>query len=875
MKRIFLFSCFLFSILVSNAQIITTVAGTNSDSSLGGYNGDGIIAKSAKLYQPQGIALDRYGNIFLADQGNSRIRRIDAKTKIITTIAGNGNWGYSGDNSLAVNATLRGPTGVCLDGNGNIYIADTYNSRIRKVDVQTGVITTIAGNGLRGISGDDSLATKARLYRPNYIAVDKDGNVYFTDSLCVRMVNTQTGIIKTVAGTHLQGNLGDTLLAVNSHLNDPRGIAVDKSGNFYFADITCIKKVDGQTGVINTILNFINNSYCSGVFLDSADNLFITDMAGEVIRKYDTKSRTISIIAGTGKYGYLPVDSLTAIYADLNSPFDVAVDVSGNVYFSDNYDILEIIHNPICDHFHLKPITVLDPSTLKSCDGSIVMSLNGGNGPYRFIFNSKDTVNNSTASFGNLCAAVYNISVSDSNGCATDTSITLAPIYNCVNSTLKVGVSKYAVPTNKLCNGKLSASAIGGRAPYTYHWSDGFKGAQDSTLCALKSYTVTAIDSIGCAATAQFTTGNDSITLPCKGFSVNITAPNQLSGCFGSATANVVAGTAPYLYSWSNYYNTSSIDNICPGMYSVQVYDSNFCYTTASINIAADTTFSPTPLSLYINTSFASTPSTCNGVAVASADGGVPPYKFSFSNKNSYLNYDSLLCSGVYQVTVSDKKGAQATMSFVISNPMNSFGDSTTQYTDSFAIATPNASAATNCLVNYPTVDSVAIINYQMIGAGHDSVLITWAIFSGQTYTPIGMKYAIGKSGVYDFVLQIYCGPTITAKMNANVVNGYLTAHEKYYINTSATGITSTGPSGNASSIYPVPFTSNLTVRFGNPDRYNITIMDLTGKTVINPIMNNTNPECMINLTNLEAGVYMVKVQSSKGGVEFFKVIKN
>ena len=376
-------------------------------------------------------------------------------------------------------------------------------------------------------------------------------------------------------------------------------------------------------------------------------------------------------------------------------------------------------------------------------------------------------------------------------------------------------------------------------------------------------------------ATTQFTTGKDSVTLPCLGFSVNIGSQKMLSSCYGTATANIIGGTAPYLYSWSNYYNTPSIDGICPGLYFVQVIDANGCITTASTNIAPDTTSTPSPLSVYVNTSYASTPSTCNGVAVASAEGGISPYKYAFSNKNSYLNYDSLLCSGVYQVTVTDKKGIQATMTFVISNPMNSFGDSTTQYTDSFAIATPNASAATNCFINYPTVDSVAIINYQMIGAGHDSVLITWAIFSGQTYTPIGMKYAIGKSGVYDFVLQIYCGPTITAKMNANVVNGYLTAHEKYYINTSATGITSISPSGNASSIYPVPFTSNLTVRFGNPDRYNVTIMDLTGKTVINPIMNNTNPECMINLTNLEAGVYMVKVQSSKGGVEFFKAIKN
>ena len=887
MKRIFLFSCFLFSILVSNAQIITTVAGNGSY----GFSGDNGPAIAAAMNDPIAVAVDKFGNIFIADTYNSRVRRIDANTKIISTVAGNGNFGFSGDGGLAINAELYNPLGLAIDFDGNLYISDSYNNRIRKVDLNTGLISTLVGTGVGNFSGDGGNAIHANISNPIGLAFDDQNRLYIVDegNSRIRRVDLVDSVITTIAGGGI-GNFTDGVLASLATLNRPYYISIDSIGNYYFTDddSRLVKYVNVKTGLMYTLIGngrggrtnldslAIHTSLDgpTGIVCDKKSNLFFSD--SDFVYKYSINTKALEVIAGNSNYTFSG-DGFLATHASIVNPVGLAIDYSGNLFIADvgHNRIREIIHNPICDQFHIKPVTVLDPTLIDSCNGAIGLSLVGGNAPYQFVISPNDTIRGSVANLTKLCSGQYNVVLTDSNGCMADTSITLAPIYSCVNSTLKVGVSKYSVPTNKLCNGRLSATGTGGKKPFQYHWSDGFAGAVDTTLCALKTYTVSVVDSIGCVATTQFTTGKDSVTLPCLGFSVNIGSQKMLSSCYGTATANIIGGTAPYLYSWSNYYNTPSIDGICPGLYFVQVIDANGCITTASTNIAPDTTSTPSPLSVYVNTSYASTPSTCNGVAVASAEGGISPYKYAFSNKNSYLNYDSLLCSGVYQVTVTDKKGIQATMTFVISNPMNSFGDSTTQYTDSFAIATPNASAATNCFINYPTVDSVAIINYQMIGAGHDSVLITWAIFSGQTYTPIGMKYAIGKSGVYDFVLQIYCGPTITAKMNANVVNGYLTAHEKYYINTSATGITSISPSGNASSIYPVPFTSNLTVRFGNPDRYNVTIMDLTGKTVINPIMNNTNPECMINLTNLEAGVYMVKVQSSKGGVEFFKAIKN
>src|SRR5665213_232323 len=158
---------FLFIYNQLSAQIITTVAG---DSILG-YNGDTILATSAELNDPMGVTVDASGNIYIAEYGN-RIRKVTVSTGIITTIAGNGNNGFSGDNGLAVNAKLNHPYGMALDNSGNLYIADRFNNRIRKVNFGTGIITTIAGDSIQGYNSDGILATAAELYWPTGVVVD-------------------------------------------------------------------------------------------------------------------------------------------------------------------------------------------------------------------------------------------------------------------------------------------------------------------------------------------------------------------------------------------------------------------------------------------------------------------------------------------------------------------------------------------------------------------------------------------------------------------------------------------------------------------------------------------------------------------------------
>jgi sugar lactone lactonase YvrE len=273
---------------------IVTVAGS------GGINffGDNDLATKAGLPFPTNIAVDNNGNIFIAD-GSGRIRRVDAPTGIITTSAGNGSLFFSGDNGLAILAGMDAQ-GVAVDSNGNIFIADTFNNRIRRVDAITNNITTFAGNGNIGAAGDAGPATNASLFSPSSIALDMVGNLFIADTANHRIRRvTPNGIITTVAGNGAAGFSGDNGVAVAASLNNPLGVTIDRAGNMFIADTfnNRIRRVS-PNGIITTVAgdgtplfggdgNLATRSGLngpSGVAVDSTGNLLIVDSRNQTIR---------------------------------------------------------------------------------------------------------------------------------------------------------------------------------------------------------------------------------------------------------------------------------------------------------------------------------------------------------------------------------------------------------------------------------------------------------------------------------------------------------------------------------------------------------------------------------------------------------------
>lgn len=327
---------------------ITTVAGTGTS----GYSGDGGAATGAQLSIPCGVAVDASGNLYIGDENNSRIRLV-AAGGTISTVAGNGTAGYAGDGSAATSAELNHPCGVAVDGSGNVYIADAANQVIRK-RATGGTITTVAGTSVAGYAGDGGAATSAQLNTPLGVALDSAGNLYIADTgnNVVRRVATN-GTITTVAGNGFGGLSGDGGAATSAQLRGPQAVAVDGVGNLYIADTLnhVVRKVaaDGTiTRVAGTGTYGYSGdggratqamlNYPKGLVADGAGNLYVADSFNSRIRMV-TANGMITTVAGNGKFGNRG-DGGPAASAQLNSPSGVTLDAAGNLYVADSQNNL-------------------------------------------------------------------------------------------------------------------------------------------------------------------------------------------------------------------------------------------------------------------------------------------------------------------------------------------------------------------------------------------------------------------------------------------------------------------------------------------------------------------------------------------------------
>jgi sugar lactone lactonase YvrE len=314
--------------VTASTGIITTVAGCcESTGGNQGYAGDGgaATASGVELNDPNGVAVDSSGNIYIADRGNDVIRIVSAATGVISTVAGccepTGMAGYSGDGGPATSAELTTPTGVAVDSTGNFYIADFGNSVIRKVTISTGIITTVAGNGTEGYTGDGGQATSAELHNPTGIALDSGGNLYIVDSAnnVVRKVTVATGIITTLAGDGSAGYSGDGGPATAAEMNAPFGLALDSAGNVYVADYanTVIREVmvPSTNATTTTVTSSVNPSNLgesvtftatvsggtspTGIISFTADGSTITGCGSVTLTSSQAQCTTSSLPAGS------------------------------------------------------------------------------------------------------------------------------------------------------------------------------------------------------------------------------------------------------------------------------------------------------------------------------------------------------------------------------------------------------------------------------------------------------------------------------------------------------------------------------------------------------------------------------------------------
>jgi hypothetical protein len=331
---------------------IDTVAGSGpAYPNPGAFGGDGGPATAARLWYPVGLATDTAGNVFIADVSNVRIRRVDAATQFISTVAGNGTVGFSGDGGAATSAALNYPIGVLVDGSGNLYIGDSFNHRVRRVAAATGFISTFAGNGVNSSTGDGGPATSAAVPFPSAMALEPSGSLLIVTwgANRIRRVNLATNVITTAAGNNDWA--GDGGPGTGAILEYAYHLAASAAGDVYVADQenNRVRRYRPSTGVVTTVAGssytdqfggdggpatsaFLNTP--RGVALDGAGNLFIADFLNHRVRRVDAATGVITTVAGNGTAGF-GGDGGPATSANLNGPNGVALDGAGNLFIAD------------------------------------------------------------------------------------------------------------------------------------------------------------------------------------------------------------------------------------------------------------------------------------------------------------------------------------------------------------------------------------------------------------------------------------------------------------------------------------------------------------------------------------------------------------
>ena len=331
-----------------SAASIRTIAGTGT----AGHSGDGSPGVRAEVANPYGVQIGPDGALYICDIDNHRVRQLDLKSGEISTVAGNGKEGYSGDGGPALEASLNQPYEVRFDGDGNMFFVEMPNHVVRRVDAKTKTISTVAGTGERGFSGDGGPATKAQLNQPHSIELDGKGFLYIADigNHRVRRVDLASGIIETFGGMGEQAPTRSGAKLESTPLNGPRAIAFDKQGDMFLAlrEGNAVYRVDMKAGTIHHIAGTGERGYSGdggsakmarlsgpkGIAVGPNGGVYIADTESHTIRRIDLNTGTIRTVVGDGTVHDGPDGD--PLRCGLARPHGVFVDAKGTVYIGDS-----------------------------------------------------------------------------------------------------------------------------------------------------------------------------------------------------------------------------------------------------------------------------------------------------------------------------------------------------------------------------------------------------------------------------------------------------------------------------------------------------------------------------------------------------------
>ena len=500
-----------------------------------------------------------------------------------------------------------------------------------------------------------------------------------------------------------------------------------------------------------------------------------------------------------------------------------------------------------------------------TCDGIIKAQGTGGNAPYTYLWNTNST----NFELDSICVGDYQVTITDDNGCSRQLHAFVGfegttEVDPCANNNLQGDIHTMPVTNAANCNGSIQVYASGGQSPFTFSWNNGATTPTLHNVCN-GNYEVTITDNKGCTTSVSGTVVSDlnAVVDPCLNAFLNVnltsTKASSIDVCDAEITSSITGGSAPYTYLWNNGETTSSLENICKGMYKVEVKDSNNCraVSTGYVGFEPAITSESIPLNGYVIPQGVSASGMCDGSASAIVHGGTSPYSFFYSNGSSNASAANL-CAGIQYLTIVDANNDSLKLDFIIASPANVVTSNvTSDLTDSTVVDSLFNSAISECDIDFTAIDNITIGSVVIDSV---SAEVVWIVeFNDNTTLDVLNTYQILNftNGVYNFVVQLYCP--------SKAIGQYVTASERYYVAESSGTLSITDEVFNEVNfnVFPNPFNDVIKIELDETGNTEVIIRDIVGKVVLTKSFNSHTAE--LDVQKLTKGQYILTLKNEQG----------